>query len=362
MNVHINGREINRANQPTYIIFEAGPTHYGLESAKQLVDMAKEANADAIKFQYLYASRLMADHSLEITYKYLERDANGNEEFKDITERAHTVLSRRELSREEWLELKAHCDAVGLPMISTVTFEDEVDFLIDEMQVSSLKLASADINFYSFIRYCAKRCAENDVNFQMDTGNADISEIEKAVLICEEEGLKNITIHLCPTGYPAHLESINLNMLRTLKQLFPNYAIAFSDHTPGGEMDVAAIALGADMVEKTITLDRTIKSTEHSFSLEKKEAKEFIDMLRRVEIALGESRRVIPADVKKKRIAGRRSPYAKRDLVAGEKVTIADFEFRRPEVGLNSYDFERILNKELIKDIKQGEVLNYEHI
>ncbi len=362
MNTHINKRRINGAAEGAYIVLEAGPTHTGLDSAKELARMAQEAGADAVKYQYLYADRLLADKSVSMSYKYLERDADGAERFVECSESLYDILRRRELQEGEWRELKEHCDRLGLPMISTVCFNDEVDFLVDGLSVAALKLASADINHLPFIRYCARRCAERDVNLQMDTGNADIWEIERAVIAAEEEGCRNIVIHLCPTGYPAHTESINLRMLPTLKKLFPDYAVAFSDHSPGWDMDIAAVALGADLIEKTITLDRCTRSCEHSFSLERQDAERFVQSIRSVETALGSSRRIIPAAEKNKRKRIRRSPYALRPLAAGMPIREEDFDFRRPEDGLSALDFEALLGRELQKTIETGEVLSHEHV
>ena len=146
-------------------------------------------------------------------------------------------------------------------MFTTAIYRDEVDFIVDELGIDSIKINSGDVNDLEFIEYCAKK----NVNIQLDTGNADIWEIERAVITAEEAGCNNIIIHLCPSGYPAHIEIIHLRMITTLKQMFPNHSVAFSDHSPGWNMDIAAVALGADMVEKTLTLDRTIKSCELIF-------------------------------------------------------------------------------------------------
>src|SRR5690606_35837491 len=134
---------------------------------------------------------------------------------------------------------------------------------------------------------------------------------------------------------------------KTLKLLFPDYAIAFSDHTQGWDMDIAAIAIGADLVEKTITLDRTTKSCEHSFSLEPKDVTAFVSAIRDVDTALGSSRRILPKTEKQKRFVGRRSPYALADLKAGDVITEDKFDFRRPEAGISILDFTSLIGKKL---------------
>lgn len=358
MSATIENQEINQEKNGTYIVLEAGPTHYGLESAKKLVDLAVQAKSNAIKFQLLYPDRLMADKSVEFSYNALKIDEEGNEELYQVKEPLYDILKRRELKKEEWKELKKYCDNKKITFFATATYKDEIDFLVDELKTDSIKINSSDVNELEFIRYCASK----GVNIQLDTGSADIWEIERAVIEAEEAGCNNIIIHLCPTGYPARLESINLRMLKTLKTMFPNYSVAFSDHSMGWNMDIAAVALGADSVEKTITLDRTIKSCEHSFSLELEDAKRFVNSIREVETALGSTRRVIPKDVKKKRKVGRRSPYALKDLDEGHIIEKDEFEFKRPGFGITSDEFEYFIGKKLQKPVKKNEALTYEFI
>ena len=358
MSASINNIEINRAKNGTFIVLEAGPTHNGLESAKKLSKAAADAGADAVKFQLLYADRLMADKSVLFSYQYLEIDENGTERFVPHEERLYDVLKRRELGREEWRALKAYCDEIGIAMFTTATYRDEVDFIVDELAIDSIKLNSGDVNDLEFIEYCATK----GVNIQLDTGNADIWEIERAVITAEEAGCSNIIIHLCPSGYPTREDSIHLRMLGTLKQMFPKYGIAFSDHSPGWDMDIAAVALGADMVEKTITLDRTTKSCEHSFSIEPDQAIRFVKSIRAVEKALGDSRRTIPTDVKQSRKKARRSPYALKELQIGETIRLEDFEFKRPGFGITSEEFDYFIGKQVSKPIPKGGAITYEHI
>ncbi len=353
----IEGKPIGEG-APVFIVLEAGPTHTGLESAKQLAEVARKAGADAVKFQMLSADRLLANKEVMFSYQYLERDDLGKETFVPTEEPLYDILKRRELQKEEWQELRDYCQQIGILVFTTATYPDEVDFIVDQLQMQSIKINSSDVNEKELIRYCARK----GVNLQLDTGNADLWEIEKAVIQAEEAGCDNIIIHHCPSGYPARLESIHLRMIPTLRQLFPDHAVAFSDHSPGWDMDVAAVALGASMVEKTLTLDKTIKSCEHSFSLEPEEAGAFVKAIREVETALGNPRRTIPSEEKEKRKRSRRSPYALLNLREGAIVKKEDFEFKRPGFGITSEDFEFFVGKKLIKPIKKEDPLSYEHI
>ncbi len=354
----INDIEINQHSNGVYIVLEAGPTHNGIDSAKGLAKAARDAGANAIKFQMLNADRLMADKSILFSYSYLEKNEDGSEQFIPFEEPLFDILKRRELTKEEWKELKVFCDQIEITMFTTATYPDEVDFVVDELGLDSIKINSSDVNELEFIRYCAQK----KVNIQLDTGNADVFEIERAVITAEEAGCENIVIHHCPSGYPAKLESIHLRMIPTLKKLFPDYAIAFSDHSPGWEMDIAAIALGADMIEKTITMDRTTKSCEHSFSIEPDDCQRLVRSVRELETALGRSRRVIPTAIKEKRKAVRRSPYAIRDLSKDTTISWDQFDFKRPGFGLTSSEFGFFVGKKLVRDLKKGEPISYDHI
>lgn len=351
MKVKLN--QISLDYNKTHIVLEAGPTHTGLESAKKLVDLAVSAKADSIKFQTIDADRLMADKTIGFEYAYLSKNEENEEIYVKTKEPLYDILQRRHLSKNEWRSLKLYCDEKGIHMFTTACYKDEVDFLVDELKIDSIKINSSDISQLEFIRYVARK----QVNIQLDTGSSDIWEIEKAVVAIEEEGNENIIIHHCPSGYPAHLSSIHLSMITTLKEMFPNYIIAFSDHSPGADMDIAAVALGAGMVEKTITLDRYTKSCEHSYSLEGKEIYAFVKTIRDLEIALGSKRRLLPKEVRTKRKNTRRSPYAIRPLKKGELIREQDFEFRRPGHGLSESVFFQLIGQPLSKDIDANEPL-----
>ena len=139
----------------------------------------------------------------------MEKDEKGNEVFKKFSEPLSDILKRRSLSKKEWIELKKYCDNKEIHFFTTASYFDEVDFMVDELKMDSIKIASSDVKQIDFIKYCARK----GVNIQLDTGSSDIWEIEQAVIAIEEEGNSNIIIHHCPSGYPARLESINLKMI-----------------------------------------------------------------------------------------------------------------------------------------------------
>ena len=303
----------------TRITFEAGPTHSGIEEALNLVRVAEKADADAIKFQYLDADRLVADREKRIDFKVWE---NGS--LVHRVDSLHRILKRRELAREDWVNLHQAAKDAGLDFYCTASYADEFEWLMYGLEVDGVKVASADIDNLPLLHWLHHNTPER-VEIQIDTGSANIWEVDRAVDI-----LGDPLVHHVPSGYPAHLPSIHLRVISTLKMMYPELEIGFSDHSPGWEMDIAAVTLGADLVEKTITFDRRRQEIEHCFSLEPEEAKEFVQKIRELEVALGSTRRTIPSLVLDSRKGFRRSVYLTKPLKEGEEIRAEHLELRRP--------------------------------
>lgn len=334
---------------PSFVTLEAGPTHDGLESAKQLASHAARAGADAVKFQILDPDRLVADRGMPFSYEVLADRATGATET--VTEPLYDILCRRALEAGEWKALKRHCDELGIAFFATAGFEDEVD-LLQEIGCASIKIASGDVNHLPLIR----RAARTGMCVQLDTGSSTLGEVETAVDAIRAEGNERIIIHQCPSGYPARVDSINLNIIPTLKGMF-GYPAAFSDHTPGWDMDIAAVAKGANLVEKTITLDRSTRSVEHVMSLEPPEMTAFVEALRELETALGRSRRILHPEEREKRLAVRRSVFLAGDARAGQPLGTVAVEFRRPGYGIGPDRYEELLETRLARDLPAGHQL-----
>jgi sialic acid synthase SpsE len=348
MSIPIGTREVGDG-QPCFITFEAGATHDGVEMAIKLVEVAARAGADAVKFQIFDADRLVSDRAQPFSYEMLVDRATG--ETKTMEESLYEILIRRCLTRDEWRRVKKASDDLNLAFFATIGFEDDIAF-VAELGCESIKIASADVNCFPIIEAAAK----TGTVIQLDTGNAQIGEIEAAIDAMARVGNEKVIIHQCPSGYPARLPSIHLRMIPTLKQVF-GLPVAFSDHTPGSEMDVAAVALGANLVEKTITLDRTIRSPEHIFSLEPQDATAFVQTIRDVELALGEPRRRLSASELEKRKAIRRSAFLKVAKRAGEPISAADIEYRRPGTGLWPAEFNLFEGRGAKNDLPAGSML-----
>ena len=339
---------------PVYIVFEAGPTHDGLETALKLIDIAAEAGANAVKFQILNVEKLMPDPTVMFTYNVLLDKQTGEQET--VTESLKAILERRSMPKDDWRTVIKHCASKGIEFFSTASTKQELDFLA-EMGVGSVKIASGDITYHHFLR----EAAQYPWTVQIDTGNATIGEVEQAVDVLEGSGCENIIINHCPSGYPARLDGINLRVLTTLKQMF-RYPVAFSDHSPGMVMDIAAVALGVAMVEKTITLDRTVRSPEHIMSLEPDEAKSFVQTIRDVEQALGNTRRVMATKERATSSVARRSIVTGRAIPSGKTLTQEDLDYARPGTGLAPHLDTLILGKQLRRDYGEGEQIRLSDI
>lgn len=348
MRVKLGNRAVGDG-APCFVTFEAGPTHNGLATAKELVRLAADAGADAVKFQMLNPDRLVSDRAQMFSYEVLSDRETGRTET--VSEPLYDILCRRTLSQSEWIELKQFSDSLGLAFFATAMFEDEIQ-LLESLHCDSIKIASGDVNHFPLIRMAAK----TNMCMQLDTGNSTLGEIESAIDIIRSEGNDRVIIHQCPSGYPARLESINLRIISTLKQMF-EYPVAYSDHTPGWDMDIAAIALGANLVEKTITLDQTTRSIEHIMSLEPADMARFVQTVRDVETAMGSPRRIMAQEELNKRLAVRRSVFLAEPVRAGQLLRDCRVEFRRPGYGLSPDRFEELEDSVFKGDLPSGHML-----
>lgn len=346
----IGGKPVGDGH-PAFIVFEAGPTHSGVESAKSLALAARDAGADAVKFQMTNPYRLVADRSQTFSYKILKDRETG--ETEDVTEPLFDILVRRYLTHEQWAEVKAYCDEIGILMYATVPYFEDLEHLVD-IGCAAIKISSSDVNHTPMLRAAAR----TGLNVQIDTGNAKLGEVEAAVDVLRAEGCDNIVIHHCPSGYPARLDGVNLRIIQTLKAMF-DCPVAYSDHSPGWDMDIAAIALGANMVEKTITHDRTTRSIEHMFSLEPQDCARFVRTMREIEQGLGHRRRLFSPEEEAGRTRLRRSIHLNRDMKAGEAISLETVEFRRPGFGILADQWDTVNGRTLAHDLPADHLLSF---
>lgn len=321
----------------TYFIAEVNSSHNGnVEVAKQMVDAAVNAGCDCVKFQSWSTSSLYS----KTYYKQ-----------NPIAKRFVDKLS---LSPEELREMAIYCKNKEIGFSSTPYSREEVDFLVDEIKVPFVKIASMEINNPEYLSYIGSK----GVPVILSTGMADMSEIEKAVSILEKTGNKNIILLHCVSIYPVDIKTINLNNILGLREKFPNYPVGFSDHTLGDTAAIAATALGASVIEKHITLDSKKIGMDNQMAMEPPELKQMVLKCRDIKEALGTKERAVSEQEYAQRNNMRRSIIVTRDMKPGEIISYDDLDVKRPGIGLSPEKIYDIVGKEVVKDLEADTILS----
>lgn len=324
------------------IIAEAGVNHNGsLEMAKMLVDEAYACGADIVKFQTAKLDLLVSKNAHMADYQ---------KENTGVVESQKDMLRKLLLSFEDFIELADHCKKVGISFLST-PFDIESIHFLDTIQ-DLWKIPSGEITNYPYLVEIAK----TGKDIILSTGMAEMKEIEDAIRILELNGAKNITILHCTTEYPALIENVNLSVMKTLKEKF-GYPVGYSDHTQGIEVDLAAAALGAAVIEKHFTLDKTLTGPDHRASLEPHDLKAMVDGIRKIEIALGSSEKKPSYGELKNRSVARKSIVAKRNIKAGENLTVDNITTKRPGTGISPMRWSEVLGTRAIRDFDEDELI-----
>ncbi|MBO4687287.1 MAG: N-acetylneuraminate synthase family protein [Clostridiales bacterium] len=310
---------------------EMNTSHFGnIETAKKMIDTAKEIGCDCVKFQSFSAQTLYS------------------KSFYAENRFAQRFVQRYSLSFEEQKTLAEYCASRGIAFASTPYSRDEVDFLINECNVPFIKVASMDLNNYPYLEYIAK----TGVPIILATGMSEIEEIEKAVETIAATGNNNVCLLHCISIYPPKLSTIHLNNIIGLKKKFPQYPIGFSDHSLGTEMDSAAIALGACLIEKHFTLDKTKIGMDNEMALEPEEYGNMIRQCLNVHVALGSEERVVSEAELNQRLKMRRSVVATRDLKAGDIITEGDLDVKRPGTGMPPEMMTKLIGTVVKEDVE----------
>lgn len=341
--VSIGNKKVGNG-EACFISLEPSATYTDLEGAKKLAKASSEACADAVKFQTLFpgdSDRILGKKDLKVNFS----TPTGKKD-----ESMYDAIKRRELTKEQWRELANYAKKLNLMFISSPYFLETVDFLV-EINVDAIKVSKGDINNVILI----EKIAKTKLPIILD-GREKFEDVERAIKICEDNGNEQIVIMHCPSGYPAESSDVHLNAIKTIHEKY-DYPVGFADHSLGDVMNYAAVAMGANMLEKTIALDKTAERSEHYMSLEPHELKSFIQNIRSVESAMGTSE-----ILKSSRVSEdlRRCFVAKRDIQKGEKVSISALDFRRPgNAGISCSDGHKILNKTAKNHIPKDAVIQW---
>ncbi len=332
----IGGRAIGKA-RPSFIIAQSGVNHNGdLNRALRLAEMAKAAGADCVKFQTFRAEDLVTSRAPKAAYQ----DRNTNPRESQLR-----MLKKLELSYDAFGQIHQYCHKIDIAFLSTPYGFKDVDFL-DSLNVDAYKIASGQLTEPIFLKYVAKKGKP----VLLSTGMGTLGEVSKGVQAIFSTGNHRLIVLQCTTNYPSRIEDANLRVLSTFERRW-NVAVGYSDHTAGPWAAAASVALGACVVEKHFTLDKSLSGPDHTTSLDPKEFKEFVKAIRQVETALGSSEKFPTEEERGNAKAMRRSLTTTRYLPKGTKLTATMITLKRPFTGLPASSWNFVLGKRLVKNL-----------
>jgi len=336
-------------NYEVFIIAEAGVNHNGnINLAYKLTDVAKEAGVDAIKFQTFKTEKVISEYADMASYQKKNLSTNESQ---------YEMVKRLELSYKELKNLKKYCDEIKIMFLSTPDEEYSLDFLVDELDMPFIKIGSGEVTNLPYLR----KIAAKNKPIIMSTGMANLGEVEEAInTIRTVNSEAKISLLHCTTNYPTPYKEVNLKAMQTLAGAF-KLPVGYSDHTLGIEVPVAAVAMGAKIIEKHFTLDKKLPGPDHKASLEPGELKEMVKAIRNIEVALGDGiKKPNKSEIEIMKVA-RRSLIATRDIKAGEIIKESDITIKRPGIGILPKFKEIVIGMRIINDIRQDEPFKWEN-
>lgn len=334
----------------TLIIAEAGVNHNGsISAAKKLVDAAADAGADYVKFQTFRTELLVSKSAVKA--KYQKKNSSGSDSQFEM-------LKKLELSVSDHKALIKYCKSKKIKFLSTAFDLSSID-LLKQLGITIFKIPSGEITNLPYL----KKIGSLKKQVILSTGMTTMKEIKDAMNVLSMSGTKkeNITVLHCNTEYPTPMKDVNLLAMLTIgKQLKVN--VGYSDHTLGIEVPVAAVALGACVIEKHFTLDRNMKGPDHKASLEPNELKAMVKAIRNIEQALGSGKKVPSASERKNMMVARKSIHSARDLQKGTVITENDLSVKRPGNGISPMELGKVIGKTIKTDIKQDSLIKWSHL
>ena len=332
----------------TIIIAEAGVNHNGdIDLAKKLVVEAAAAGADLVKFQTFLANKIVSSTAPKAEYQKRTTDS-GESQFE--------MIQKLELSRESHEVLIEECRRQGIGFFSTAFDSESFDMLLDLGCVNLIKIPSGEITNLPLLRYMTRLGKP----VLLSTGMANLGEVEAAIQVIEAAGTPRhlITILHCTTEYPTPMEDVNLRAMVSMKQAF-GVAVGYSDHTPGIEVAIAAVALGATVIEKHFTLDRNLPGPDHKASLEPYELKAMVNAIRNIEVALGDGIKQPSLSELKNKPVARKSIVARREINAGELFSEDNLAAKRPGTGISPMFWDEVIGRKALRDFKEDEFIDF---
>ncbi|WP_276951204.1 N-acetylneuraminate synthase [Acetatifactor muris] len=327
----------------TLIIAEAGVNHNGsLETAKKLALTAKKCGADIVKFQTAKLNSMVSKHAYMADYQ--KKNIGVEMSQRDM-------LKKLLLTYNEFIELAVYCKQINVCFLSTPFDLESIEFL-EKLGCSMWKIPSGEITNYPYLVEIAR--TRKDII--LSTGMSTLQEVDDALEVLQENGAGKITLLHCTTNYPTPMEDVNLNAMLTLKEKY-GCAVGYSDHTKGIEVPIAAVALGAEVIEKHFTLDCRMEGPDHKASLEPDELEAMIRAIRNIEKALGDGIK-IPSESEKANIAvARKSIIAADNIKVGDILTKENLTTKRPGTGISPMRWNEILGTRAIRNFEEDELI-----
>ena len=328
----------------TLIIAEAGVNHNGsIEMAKQLIDAAAVAGVNYVKFQTFKAEKLVTKDAKQAEYQ--QRNAADSSQY--------AMLKKLELTSRQHEELVAYCQQKGVRFLSTAFDLESIEYL-HSLHHGLWKIPSGEITNYPYL----KKIAQYGEPVIMSTGMCSMDDVEQALNVLLKNGLKKEQISLlhCNTEYPTPMQDVNLKAMLQLRDEF-GIKVGYSDHTKGIEVPIAAVALGAEVIEKHFTLDRTLPGPDHKASLEPNELKAMVDAIHNIEQALGDGQKHVSASEEKNMAIARESIVAAKDIKRGELLTEENLTTKRPGSGISPMRWEEVIGTKAIRDFAEDELI-----
>lgn len=328
-----------------FIIAEAGVNHNGsIELAKQLIDVAVDAGADAVKFQTFKADKLVSRTAQKAEYQ--KQTTSGDES-------QYEMIKKLELDEKMHRELIRYCEQKQIMFLSTPFDHDSID-LLHGFGMSIFKIPSGEITNLPYLRHVGSLGKE----VILSTGMADLGEIEDAVDVLMMAGIpkdKIIVLH-ATTEYPCPIDEVNLRAMQTIRNAF-GIKVGYSDHTQGIEVPIAAVAMGACVIEKHFTLDRTMEGPDHKASLEPNELKAMVLTIRKIEQALGDGIKKPSKSEAKNSVVARKSIVAARQISIGELLSVDNITIKRPGNGISPMRWDEVIGRTAVRDFSADELI-----
>ncbi len=345
--IQIQGKTISN-DSPAFIIAEVGANHNGdVELAKKSIDAAADCGVDAVKFQTYTAEELLSNQETIVT------TGPKGEKTQTLKELFDSVTLKREFHQEIYNYAKSK----GLICFSTPFSLEGVAFL-EDIGNPIYKIASSDVNYVDML----EAIANTKKPVFLSTGKCTLSDMDMAIELLQNNGTSDLCLLHCVANYPSKMEHMNLNVIKTLKQMYPDCIIGFSDHSLGITAALGAICFGAKIIEKHFTINKNLDGPDHWFSMDPNDMKNLVNEIRNLEVAFGTQKKFLPQNEVLDKYWATRSLHINKDLKEGDIIKKEDLDMLRPGYGISPFDKNKVVGIKLAKDIKKGTVLEWTHL